>query len=360
MAQENRTEKATPRRRHKAREQGQVLRSRELSSAVALLGLVMAIGWQPLLSWRDGWRALWSHLLAQAASSGTILSVTPLLDEVGFVAARWLLLPLCAAFGMSALASLAQAGLNFSPQALMPKFNRLNPASNLGRLLSFGGASNTLKALVPMTILIYLGLGIMTRDWSPMASSAWSTPSAAVSWILSRIFELSWKASLIFLAWSGMDYMLQKFNYDRQLRMSKEEVKQEGKDTEGSPEIKRRIRRAQRQLRRRFRMADVARATVVVTNPTHYAVALEYRLETMAAPVVVAKGRNLLAQQIKECARWHEVPIVENKPLAQALYQAVEVGEVIPEKLYTAVAEILAFIFRAQGRILAPPVSAQA
>jgi flagellar biosynthesis protein FlhB len=360
LAEENRTEKATPRRRHKAREQGQVLRSRELSSAVALFGLVMVLGWQPLLSWRDGWRALWLHLLTQAASSGNIQSVAPLLNEVALVAARWMVLPLCVAFGMSALASLAQGGLNFSPKALMPKFNRFNPASNLGRLFSWGGMSNTLKALVPMSLLIYLCVGIMARDWSPIASSATSTPSAAFSWILSRIFEVSWKASLIFLAWSGMDYMLQKFNYERQLRMSKEEIKQEGKDTEGNPEIKRRIRRAQRQLRRRFRIADVARATVVITNPTHYAVALEYRLESMAAPVVIAKGQNLLAQQIKEYARWHDVPIVENKPLAQALYQAVEVGEVIPEKLYTAVAGILAFIFKAQGRILPPLVSAQA
>ena len=360
MAEENRTEKATPRRRQKARERGQVLRSRELSSALALLGLVMVLGWQPLLSWRDGWRALWTHLLAQATSPGGVQPVTPLLHEVALVTARWMVLPLCVVFGMSALSSLAQGGLNFSPQAVMPKFTRFNPASNLGRLFSFGGMSNTIKAVIPMSLLIYLCVGIMTRDWSQMALSAASTPSASVTWVMSRIFEVSWKASLIFLAWSGMDYMLQKFNYERQLRMSKEEIKQEGKDTEGNPEIKKRIRRAQRQVRRRFRMADVARATVVVTNPTHYAVALEYRLESMAAPLVIAKGQNLLAQQIKEYARWHDVPIVENKPLAQALYQAVEVGDAIPEKLYTAVAEILAFIFKTQGRLLAPAVSARA
>jgi len=136
--------------------------------------------------------------------------------------------------------------------------------------------------------------------------------------------------------------------------MTKQEVRQEGKDLEGNPEIKKRVKRAQRKLAKRFLLKDVARATVVITNPTHYAVALEYRLESMAAPVVIAKGQNLLAQQIKEYARWHDVPIVENKALAQALYKAVEIGEAIPEKLYTAVAEILAFIFKAQGRKLAP------
>jgi flagellar biosynthesis protein FlhB len=144
--------------------------------------------------------------------------------------------------------------------------------------------------------------------------------------------------------------MLQRLNYERQLRMSKEEVRQESKETEGNPQIKRRIRKLQRQVRRRFKLRDVASATVVVTNPTHYAVALEYRMEAMAAPRVIAKGSNLLAQQIKKYALWHDVPLVENKALAQALYHAVEVGDAIPEKLYTAVAEILAFIFKAQGR----------
>jgi flagellar biosynthetic protein FlhB len=133
--------------------------------------------------------------------------------------------------------------------------------------------------------------------------------------------------------------------------MSKEEVKEEMKDTLGHPSIKSRIRGLQRQLRRRFLLKAVARATVVVTNPAHYAVALEYRPEIMEAPVVLAKGRNLLAQKIKELARWENIPIVENPPLAQALYRAVEIGQAIPPQLYTAVAEILAFLYRAQARL---------
>jgi len=348
---DNRTEKATPRRRQKAREEGQVVRSRELSASLALMAGIMVIAWQPLLSWRDQWRALWSKLLAQA-NSGDITSMTPLLRESALVVMRWTLPAMFAACGLSVLASLAQGGLVFSPKALMPKFDRFNPANNVGRIFSLGGLSTTLKALLPMGFLIYLCTGILTRDWAQMALSAHATPGTSTAWILGRLFEVSWKAALIFLAWSGVDYLLQKFHYERRLRMTKEETKQEGKDTEGNPQIKGRIRRLQRQARRRFRMKDVARATVVVTNPTHFAVALEYRFESMAAPVVIAKGRNLLAQEIKKYALWHDVPIVENKPLAQALYKAVEVGEAIPEKLYTAVAEILAFIFRTQGRAL--------
>lgn len=351
MAQDNRTERATARRREKAREEGQVVRSRELSSALALLGVIMTLAWQPLISWRDQWRGLWAELLARA-SSGNIQSVTPLLKETALMVARWTLPAMGAALGMSAFASIAQGGVLFSPKALKPKLSRFNPASNLGRLFSLGGLSQTLKALLPMSFIIYLCAGILTRDWGQMVLAAHATPATTSNWIFSRLFEVSWKAALIFLAWSGLDYMLQKFNYERSLRMTKEEVRQENKDTEGNPEIKRRIRRAQRQLLRRFRMKDVARATVVITNPTHYAVALEYRLESMATPVVIAKGKNLLAQQIKKYALWHDVPIVENKPLAQALYKAVDVGQAIPEKLYAAVAEILAFIFRTQGRTL--------
>jgi flagellar biosynthetic protein FlhB len=350
---ENRTEKATPRRRQKAREEGQVLRSRELSASLALLTLVMVLAWQPLLSWRDQWRALWCNLLTLAVS-GDLQSPLPALRQVALMAARWTLPAVCAATGVSALASIAQGGVNFSTKGLMPKLSRLSPASNLGRVFSLGGVSSALKALVPLAFITYLCSGIVARDWTQMTLAGHAAPIAAAAWILSRLFEVSWKASLIFLAWSGLDYMLQKFSYERSLRMTKEEIRQEGKDTEGNPQNKRRIRKMQFKLRRRFRMADVARATVLVTNPTHYAVALEYRPESMAAPLVIAKGRNVLAQQIKQYALWHDVPVVENKPLAQALYKAVEVGQAIPERLYTAVAEILAFLFRAQQRRLSP------
>jgi flagellar biosynthesis protein FlhB len=356
---DNRTEKATPRRRQKAREEGQVVRSRELSGALALLALVMVIAWQPLLSWRDQWRALWSSLLA-SASSGNVVAPVAMMRQVALMAARWALPAVCTAVAVSAGASVAQGGMNFSTKALMPKLERFNPANNIGRLFSFSGLSNTLKALVPLAFITYLCSGIVTRDWNQMTLAAHASPAAAAAWILSRLFEMSWKASLIFLAWSGLDYMLQKFNYERSLRMSKEEIRQESKDTEGNPQNKRRIRKMQHKMRRRFRMADVARATVVITNPTHYAVALEYQIESMPAPVVIAKGQNLLARQIKQYALWHDVPIVENKPLAQALYKAAEVGAAIPEQLYTAVAEILAFLFRAQGRRLTPQSMQQA
>ena len=151
------------------------------------------------------------------------------------------------------------------------------------------------------------------------------------------------------MAWSGVDYLLTWRKIENDLKMSRQEIKDESKESDGNPEVKSRIRRMQHQMRRLAMLRDTQTASVVITNPTHFAVALRYDME-MDAPIVVAKGRDLLAQEIKDVARWHGVPILENPPLAQALYKTVDVGRQIPAKLYTAVAEILAFVFRAQAR----------
>ena len=172
----------------------------------------------------------------------------------------------------------------------------------------------------------------------------------------SRVFEIAWKSALVLLVWSVLDYLFERRHFSSELKMSRQEVADEYKETEGNPIIKGRIRRLQRQMRRRKMLDDTKRASVVITNPTEYAIALEYRPD-MAAPVVVAKGRNLLAAQIKEIARWQNIPMVENPPLAHALYRNVEVGQSIPAKLYAVIAEILAAVYRAQARALASPVA---
>jgi flagellar biosynthetic protein FlhB len=173
-----------------------------------------------------------------------------------------------------------------------------------------------------------------------------------------RIFEVAWKSALVLLIWAMLDYLFERQHLSSQLKMSRQEVVDEYKESEGNPIIKGRIRRLQRQVRRRRMLEDTKRATVVITNPTEYAVALEYRPD-MPAPVVIAKGRNLLAAQIKEIARWENIPMVENLPLAHTLYRTVEVGQSIPAKLYTVLAEILAAVYRAQARALAASASAR-
>jgi flagellar biosynthesis protein FlhB len=353
---DNRSEKATGRRRLKAREQGQVVRSRDLTAALTLLAVTFTLSWQPQ-AWIGRWRGLLEKLLAES-SSGDIGLGTPVFAWTLLTAVQWITPVLALALGVAMLSLMAQGGFVFSAEVLKPNWQRLNPASNIGHLFSFSGLSRLLRSLVPFAAIAALAVNLLEHHFPQIAHAARSDSRAVLAQLGALLFELLWKFGLVLLAWAGLDYFLQYRNHERSLRMTKQEVKQESKDSDGNPFIRGRLRRARRALLRRILAKDVQRATAVITNPTHYAVALEYRPETMAAPVVVAKGRHLLAQRIKRLARWHEIPIIENAVLAQALYKTTEVGQSIPPKLYAAVAEILAFLYRAQARLLAPRPSA--
>jgi flagellar biosynthetic protein FlhB len=348
---DNRSEKATARRKQSARDKGQVVRSRDLAAALTLLALTLALAWQPQL-WIVRWRGLFERLLA-LGSSGEIGLGTPIFSWTLLALAQWLAPLLSLALAVALFTHTAQGGFVFAPEALQPNWARLNPASNLGHIFSAAGLSRLLRSLVPFLAIAVLAGSLLERDFPQIAHAARFDGRGLLAQLGALLFELAWKFGLVLLAWSGLDYFLQRHNYERSLRMTKQEVKQEAKDTDGNPLIRGRMKRLRRALLRKTMAKDVARAPAVITNPTHYAVAIEYRPETMSAPVVVAKGRNLLAQKIKELARWHEIPIVENRVLAQALYKTTEVGQAIPPKLYAAVAEILAFLYRAQARVLA-------
>jgi flagellar biosynthesis protein FlhB len=347
VADESRTEQATPRRREKARQRGQVARSRELPSALALLSLTLLVGWQA-----EVWRLQWRGFLARTLSlpSEDIGDYVRLLQRTVMLIVRWGAPPLLLSGVIAAGGVVAQGGFVFAPAALTPKPEKLSPASNLGRLFSLSSLRGLLKTLLPTAYLAYLGITLFSVEWEKILHSCFLTPRAASTWLFDLAYEMAWKSGLVFAVWFLFDYLLERLSFERELRMSRQEIREEAKETEGHPMIRSRVRRLQRQMRKRRLLKDVARATVVVTNPTEFAVALEYRPGEMPAPVVVAKGMQMLAQLIKREANWHGIPIIENPPLAQALYRSVEVGEVIPAKLYAAVAEILAFIYRLQGR----------
>jgi flagellar biosynthetic protein FlhB len=258
---------------------------------------------------------------------------------------------------VATVGGVAQGGLVFAPAALTPNLNRLSPGSRLKQLFSLNAVSHALKALLPTAVIVYLAISQLARDWMQLPTLLHGNGGGLVAFTLRHMFELAWKASLVLLVWSAADYFLERWRHENELKMSKQDLRDEFKETEGNPAIKMRIRRLQRQARRRRLLKDVERAAVVITNPTEFAIALEFRME-MEAPVVVAKGRNLLAAQIREVALWHGIPLVENPPLAHALYRAVEVGQSIPPKLYAVVAEILAAIWRAQARAAQPSSAA--
>ncbi len=347
MAQDNKTEKATEHRRQKAREEGQVARSRELSATAAMLAGVLVLvaqGPADLLNWRRFYSAVLDHAVREELSIAT-----PLFGWTAQLVFQWAWRPLAAACFVAVLVSLSQGGIVFAPKLLSPDISRINPAKRLGQIFSLTTVVQVLKALVPGSAIVFIAIGIFRREWSCFSLGIWASPRQISSHLFTLVFEVFWKSSLILLAWAAIDYIAMRQKFEGDLRMSKEEIKEESKQMDGNPHTKGRIRRLQRQARRN-RMIQAARtATVVVTNPTHFAVALEYR-DNMAAPTVVAKGQNLLAQQIREIARWDGIPIIENPPLAQSLYRTVEVGQAIPEKLYAAVAEILAYVFRVNAQ----------
>jgi len=255
-----------------------------------------------------------------------------------------LMLLFAAVAGTALLVSLAQGrGLRFNPEALQPKWERINPASNLKNLFSLRGVSRTGKSLLPAAVLLAFAIRKIKQQAAIPPLSVERLPR-----MFGDVYGILLDAAWILFAWSAVDYLVEWRSWESRQKMTKQETRDEYKQTEGNPQIRGRIRSLRRQMRRRRLKADVSRASVVVTNPTHYAVALSFNFETMDPPRVLAKGRNLLAEQIKTEARWAAVPIVENPPLARSLYRHVEAGQAIPFHLYAAVAAILAYLYRQQ------------
>lgn len=347
MANSDKTEQATPRRRQKAREKGQIARSRELMSSLAVgtSVFILAIGTPGFVA---VWHGLVRHAL-DAAINSDFENSRVLLIWSGWTVFRAASPIMGLSWLVATVVAVAQGGLVFAGTALQPDFSRLSPATRLQQLFSLPSLGRLLKSLLPGSVIAYLAVSIIFREWTTVLHLCRASVAGLATYAGKQVFEIAWKSALVLLLWSGADYFIEKHKLESDLRMSRQDLKDEYKDTEGHPTVKARIRRLRRQVLRQRMLADVKRASVVITNPNEFAVALEYSPE-LPAPTVVAKGRNLLAQQIKQAARWYGIPLVENPPLAHALYRAVEVGQSIPPKLYAVVAAILAAIYRAQQR----------
>ena len=340
-----RTEQATQHRREKARREGDVLHSRELSSAAGTLAGVIALG---LVASRltEAWRSTLSAFLALGSPERwepTELAPTLIaIRRLSLTVLAPLAMVLSAVAAASLGAGILQArGVEFHPGAIALRIDRINPLSNLRNLFSLRAVARLGKSLLPASLLAVFAVQRIARQ---LAMPPFST--ARIELLGRDVFALLQAAAWLLFAWSLIDYLVEWQSRESRLKMSRQDLREEFRETEGSPQIRSRIRGLQRQMRRRRVKADVARAAVVLTNPTHYAVALGFDFVTMDAPKVLAKGRNLLAEEIKAEARWAGVPILENPPLAQSLYRSVEVGQPIPVELYAAVAAILAWLYR--------------
>jgi flagellar biosynthetic protein FlhB len=348
MADSSKTEQATEQRRNKAREKGQVARSRELPGVLALAavaGVMLLMASTSITHWTTFYRNV-----LYIATTGHFESNGPLFFWATVEVMRWIVPILMAAFTISAFAGVSQGGVNFAPGALELKFDRFNPASKLGQIFSPVGLSNLLKSLLPFGAILWIAVNGIRANFETMVHASSLGLRVFAGFVGSIVFALTWKSGLVLLLWSAVDYSLTVMKMSSDMKMTKQEVREESKESNGNPIIKQRIHRLRRAMSRRQSLKAAEKATVVVTNPTHYAVALRYETE-MPAPIVVAKGQNLLAEKIKQLARDHGIMLVENKSLAQALYKSVDVGDSIPARLYQAVAEILALVFRAEAEL---------
>jgi flagellar biosynthetic protein FlhB len=341
----DRTEQATQHRRDQARKDGDVLHSRELTAAAGTLAGVMvlgAVGERVLTAWRGAYTgfldlgapAHWEPSEIQPTFSAMRRLALTVLGPSGVVMGA----VAAAALGAGILQT---GGVSFFAGAIGFKPDRINPVSNIKNLFSLRAAARLAKSLVPAGFLAVFAVQRIARQLSLPPFS-----TARLELLGHDVYGLLLAASWLLFGWSAIDYLVEWQSRESRLRMSRQDMRDEMKQTEGNPQIRGRIRNLQRQMRRRRVKADVSKAAVVLTNPTHYAVALGFDFGTMEAPRLVAKGRNLLAEEIKAEARWAGVPIIENPPLARSLYRSVEVGQAIPVDLYAAVAAILAWLYR--------------
>lgn len=243
-----------------------------------------------------------------------------------------------------------QVGVLFTLEPLMPQFSRINPLEGLKRMFGSKALVQLVKALLKVMIIGYFFYSVISKNISLFPALQGFTVGESLGVISRILFELAWKISLAFLILAVADFLYQWWEYEKNLRMSQDEIKQEFKQSEGDPQLKAQIRKRQRMMAMQRMMEDLKQADVVITNPTHFAVALKYDQSKFAAPYVVAKGQDEVALRIKDIARENEIVIMENKPLARSLYAQVDLGQAVPADLYKAVAEVLAFVYRLNKR----------
>ena len=344
---EERTEEATPHKREKVREEGRVCVSKDLTAAAGIITALLGLSMLGALTWRT--------LTGLIRFMISYIGDKSLLQDGWFYYVAWeaikdyfaAWLPLGALVVLfSTCAVIAQVGFAFTSKPFEPKFDRLNPFTGMKKIISLRSIVELLKGLLKASIfavMIYTAI----RNYLPTSSKTMQMPLEFGSlefWDM--LWNMAMRLALMLLVMAFADYFYQKWDFEKSIRMSKKEIKDEYKQMEGDPQIKSKIRQKQREMAKQRMMADVPKADVVITNPTHIAVALAYDREVMGAPQVLAKGGDFLAKQIREIAKANLIPVIENKPLAWALYENVEIGEEIPEDLYRGVAEVLALVYK--------------
>ncbi|EOC99722.1 flagellar biosynthesis protein FlhB [Caldisalinibacter kiritimatiensis] len=350
FADEEKTEKPTPKKRKEAREKGQIAQSREVNSAFVLL--FVFIGMKIFGSYMfENLIKYTNKVFTYYTSIGDIYNykgIQKIFKELLLVVAKTVAPIVLIALSIGLAASYAQVGFLFTTKTLEVKLNRLNPIEGFKRILSKRALVELLKSIIKIFVIAYIIYAYVVNHIGAVKNLFSMKIEGIVKFIADISFHIGIRAGIVLAILAILDYGYQRWENEKNLKMSKKEVKEEHKQTEGDPQIKSKIKEKQRQMAMSRMMEEVPNADVIITNPTHYAIALKYDTTVYDAPYVVAKGKDLIAQNIKKAAKEASVPIVEDKLLARTLYKSVDIGEMIPEELYQSVAEILAYVYSLQ------------
>ncbi len=341
------TESATPKRRREARQNGQVLKSQEVNTAVILIVMFFALQTLGL----DIIKRLAAFITSFISPETMIkplsaVDIPPLFMNVIYEFTLTILPILAVAMLIGVVINILQVGFLFTTKPLRPKFSKLNPINGFKNMFSMNSLVELMKSILKVAILGVIIYNEYIRNMVFFTQMMRLDLLVSAKKVFEMIFSLAFQTGLAFAVLAAADYLFQRWKFEKDLKMSKQEVKDEWKLSEGSPEIKGKIKQKQREMSMMRMMQAVPQADVVITNPTQYAIALEYDSSGPRAPKVIAKGKDFVAARIKEIAREAGVEIVENKPVAQALYVYCEVGDEIPADMYQAIAEILAYVYR--------------
>ena len=349
------TEEATPKKLKDAREEGQVAKSQDLIVAFSLMGLFVILkvmvgyfGTSFMETYKESYHMI-SNVLANPFTNNTARGLV----NYGLLKVLMITAPVyIVAFVIAFVTNIIQVKWAPTMKPLMPKFSKLNPISGFKRIFSMDKVMELIKSVAKIGIISYIVYGALKDQWGLLRSLYDVSLITAIQMVGNIVIDLGIKISLFFLVIAVADFMYQKYKFKEDMKMTKQEVKDEFKQSEGDPHIKGKIRQKMREVSQRRMMQSIPEADVVITNPTHLAVAVKYDRESSSgAPIVIAKGADYLAEKIKTSAREHDIEIVENKPLARMLYYNVEIGMEIPPELYQMVAEVLAYVYRLKGNI---------
>jgi flagellar biosynthetic protein FlhB len=342
---EERTEEPTEKRRREYREKGQVAQSREVNTAMLLTGALILWSFYAPVFWKNLKSFLIIFWSISSEFNVTFLSVRLMMLFVlqNMASLLWPLLLSCLVLGF--FSSYLQIGWLITAKPLLPDLKKLDPIKGMSKFVSKRSFFEAAKSFGKVSMVAALAYWTLFDRFDQFLGLAGADLEDVVSFMADVMFVILLKCCFLLFIIAVADYYFSRHEMEKKMKMTKQEVKQEHKESEGDPQVKQRVRTIQREMSKKRMMADVPKSDVIITNPTHYAVAIQYKREEMNAPVVVAKGADYMAMKIREIGKLHNVPLVENRVVARALYQ-VETGKPIPEQMFKAVAEILAYVYK--------------